>query len=89
MQSDFCIRVAYELLLIHLKSWCNTNVLTDTVLCLKRQCLHYICKLKRQTTTVRYSVAIIMVWWQFFGDGTIRLLLLVVGRVMNGTYVLF
>ena len=33
-----------------------------------------ICKLKRQTTTVRYSVAIIM-FWQFFDDGTIRLLL--------------
>jgi len=75
VQSDFSIRVAYEVLSIHLKRWCNKNDLTDTVLCLKRQCLLNICKLKRQTTTVRYSVAIIMFWWQFFGDGTIRLLL--------------
>ena len=53
----------------------NKNDLTGTVLCLKRQYLLNICKLKRHTTTVRYSVAIIMFWWQFFGDGTIRLLL--------------
>ena len=75
MQSDFSVRVAYEVLSIHLKRWCNKNDLTGTVLCLKRRCLLNICKLTRQTTTVRYSVAIIMFWWQFFGDGTIRLLL--------------
>ena len=80
MQSDFSVRldsrVAYEVLLIHWKRWCNKNDLTGTVLCLKRRCLLNILKLKRQTTTVRsYSVAIIMYWWQFFGDGTIRLLL--------------
>ena len=46
------------MLSIHLKRWCNKNNLTDTVLCLKRQYLLNICKLKRQTTTVRYSVAI-------------------------------
>ena len=44
------------------------NVLTDTGLCLEGQSLLNICKLKRQTMTVRYSVAIIMFWWQFFGD---------------------
>ena len=52
-----------------LKRPCSKNDLTDTVLCLNRQCLQNICKLKRQTTTVRYSVAIIMFWWQIFGDG--------------------
>ena len=35
------------------------NDLTGTVVCLKRRCLLNICKLKRQTTTVRYSVAIL------------------------------
>ena len=69
MQSDFSVRVVYKLLSIRLKRWCNKNDLTDTVLWLKRQCLQNICKLKRQTTTVRYSVAIIMFWWQVFGYG--------------------
>ena len=68
-KSDFSVRVAYEVLSVQFKKWCNKNVLTDTVLCLKRQCLLNICKLKRQMTTVRYSVAMIMFWWQFFGDG--------------------
>ena len=72
---DFSVRVDYEVLSIHLKKWCIHNDLTGTVLCLKRRCLLNICKLKRQTTTVRYSVAIIIFWWQFFDDGTIRLLL--------------
>ena len=54
------VRVAYKVLSIHLNWWCNKNDLTDTVLCLKWQCLLNICKLKRQTTTVRYSVAIII-----------------------------
>ena len=53
------VRVAYKVS-IHLNWWCNKNDLTDTVLCLKWQCLLNICKLKRQTTTVRYSVAIII-----------------------------
>ena len=75
MHSDFSVRVAYEVLSIHLKRWCNKNDLTGTVLCLKRRCLLNICKLKWQTTTVRYSVTIIMFWWQFFGDGTISFLL--------------
>ena len=75
VQSDFSVRVAYEVLSIHLKRWCNKNDLTGTVLCLKRRCLLNICKLKRQTSIERYSVAIIMFWWQFFGDGTIRFLL--------------
>ena len=59
--------VAYEVLSIHLKRWCNKNELTGTVLCLKRQCLLNIYTLKREMTTVRYSIAIIMFW--FFGDG--------------------
>ena len=73
--SSFLIRYAFRfqrpsrlrVLSIHLKRWCNKNNLTDTVLCIKGQYSLNICKFKRQTTTVRYSVAIIMFWWQFFG----------------------
>jgi len=62
MQSDFSVRVVYEVLSIH------TNVLTDIVLCLKRQYLLNICKLMRQTRTIRYNVAIII----FGGNFSIR-----------------
>ena len=73
MQSDFSVLFAYEVLSIHLKMWCNKNDLKNTVLCLNGSVnLLNICKLMRQTTTERYSVAIIMFWWQFFSDGTIR-----------------
>ena len=39
VQSDFSVRVAYEVLSIHLKRWCNKNNLTDTVLFLTLRCL--------------------------------------------------
>ena len=54
------------MLSVHVKRWGNKNDFTDIdiVLCLKWQCFLNSCKLKRQTTTMRYSVAIIV----FFAD---------------------